>query len=174
MENRGRASAPEIQKSKPLCSPTLRVAGIVPPAQLTQSHSGFITAFDLRQKSTGHSSGIFSSWMTTCGLTIDSAKLATRKVRAYVSAGAGITLDRLLQFTKESVSADAIFGMIAANILYVNLHAAPLAEPSRVKVYSSPEAASGSQSLWPGRIPAHISPRFTAGTVSSGILASGR
>jgi transposase InsO family protein len=74
-------------------------------------------------------------------LSIDGAT-GHEKVRAYVSAVPGITLDRLLQFTKGSVSADAIFGMIAANILYVNLHAAPLAEPSRVKVYSSPEVAS--------------------------------
>ena len=47
----------------------------------------------------------------------------------------------------------------------MNLHAAPLAEPSRVKVYSSPEVASGSQSLWPGRTPASRLPlRFTVGT----------
>ena len=32
--------------------------------------------------------------------------------------------------------------MIAANVLYVDLYAAPLAEPSRVLVYSAPEAAS--------------------------------
>ena len=49
--------------------------------------------------------------------------------RAYVSAVAGLRLDELLQATKETVSADEIFGMIAANILYVNLHAAALAEP---------------------------------------------
>ena len=78
-------------------------------------------------------------------------------MRAYVSAVPGITLDRLLQFTKGSVSADAIFGMIAANILYVNLHAAPLAEPSRVKVYSSPEAASPASPCGPVE-PQRISP----------------
>lgn len=64
------------------------------------------------------------------------------KVRAYASAFPGLTLERLLQVTKETVSADAIFGMIAANALYVDLHAAPLAESSQVKVYSSAEAAS--------------------------------
>ena len=64
------------------------------------------------------------------------------KVRAYVSAVPGLTLDRLLQLTQGNVSADVIFSMIAANALYVNLHAAPLAEPSQVKVYSSAEAAS--------------------------------
>ncbi len=64
------------------------------------------------------------------------------KVRAYVSAVPGLNLDRLLQLTQGNVSADVIFSMIAANALYVNLHAAPLAEPSQVKVYSSAEAAS--------------------------------
>jgi len=64
------------------------------------------------------------------------------KVRAYVSAVPGLTLDRLLQLTQGNVSADVIFSMIAANALYVNLHAAPLAEPSQVKVYFSAEAAS--------------------------------
>ncbi len=64
------------------------------------------------------------------------------KVRAYASAFPGLTLERLLQVTKETVSADAIFGMIAANVIYVDLHPAPLAEPSQVKVYSSAEAAS--------------------------------
>jgi hypothetical protein len=79
---------------------------------------------------------------------------------AHVSAAPGLRLDKLLQATKVSVSADDIFGMIAANILYVNLHAAPLAEPSRVEVYSSPEAATvakphsagGAQLLCPGKL----------------------
>ncbi len=77
--------------------------------------------------------------------------------RAYVSAVAGLRLDELLQATKETVSADEIFGMIAANILYVNLHAAALAEPSQVEVYSSPEAASTSRPCTPGR-PQLLSP----------------
>jgi putative transposase len=64
------------------------------------------------------------------------------KACAQVSAVSGLHLDKLLQLTRESMAADEIFGMIAANILYVNLHAAPLAEPSRVEVYSSPEAAT--------------------------------
>ena len=64
---------------------------------------------------------------------------------AYVSAVAGLRLDELLQATKETVSADEIFGMIAANILYVNLHTAALADPSQVEVYSSAEAASAAR-----------------------------
>lgn len=64
------------------------------------------------------------------------------RARAHVAAVPGLHLDKLLQLTKESISADEIFGMIAASILHVNLHAAPLAEPSRVKVYCSPDAAA--------------------------------
>jgi putative transposase len=77
--------------------------------------------------------------------------------RAYVSAVAGLRLDKLLQATKEIVSADEIFGMIAANILYVNLHAAALAEPSHVEVYPSPEAALAARPCSPGR-PRLLSP----------------
>jgi transposase InsO family protein len=61
---------------------------------------------------------------------------------AHVSAAPGLHLDKLLQLTRESVPADEIFGMIAANILHVNLRAAPLAEPSRVEVYASPAAST--------------------------------
>jgi len=64
---------------------------------------------------------------------------------ALVSAVPGLHLDKLLQLTQASMSADEIFGMVGANILYVNLHAAPLAEPSRVLVYASPEAAGRSK-----------------------------
>lgn len=62
--------------------------------------------------------------------------------QATTGAISGIHLDELLQLTRERISADTIFSMIAANILYVDLYAAPLAEPSRVLVYSAPEAAS--------------------------------
>jgi putative transposase len=64
------------------------------------------------------------------------------KALAHVSAVPGIHLDELLQLTRESMAADEIFGMIAGNILYVNLQGVPLAEPSRVQVYSSPQAAT--------------------------------
>lgn len=79
------------------------------------------------------------------------------KALAHVSVVPGIRLDKLLQLTRESMSADEIFGMIAGNILYVNLHAAPLAEPSRVEVYSSPEAAAVAKPYGGGR-PQLLSP----------------
>jgi putative transposase len=79
------------------------------------------------------------------------------KVRVYVSAMPGLFLDKLLQLTRESVSADEIFRMIAGNILYVDLRAAPLAEPSRVEVYTCAEAASAKKSGGHGE-PQYISP----------------
>jgi transposase InsO family protein len=72
-------------------------------------------------------------------------KASCDTARALVSAVPGLHLDKLLQLTQASMSADEIFGMVAANILYVNLHAAPLAEPSRVQVYASPDAAGRSK-----------------------------
>jgi hypothetical protein len=64
---------------------------------------------------------------------------------AYVSATPGLPLEDLLQLTKDTVASDDIFALIAADVLYVDLRAAPLAEPSRVEVFSTPEAASGSR-----------------------------
>ena len=61
---------------------------------------------------------------------------------AHVSTKPGSTLEQLLQLTKDKIPADDIFAMIAANSLYVNWWAAPLAEPSRVKVFASSDAAT--------------------------------
>ncbi|MBC8164699.1 MAG: DDE-type integrase/transposase/recombinase [Bryobacteraceae bacterium] len=91
---------------------------------------------------------------------------------SYVLATPGLSLDDLIQVTKETVTADDIFAMIAADVLYVDWRAAPLAEPLRVEVFSTPEAASltrrdgrprtllpstirlqcGSQITWDGRL----------------------
>lgn len=54
---------------------------------------------------------------------------------AYVSATPGLPLDDLVQLTKDAVTPDEIFAMIAAEVLYVDWRAAPLAEPARVKVF---------------------------------------
>jgi len=89
--------------------------------------------------------------------------------RAHISAVPGLCLDKLLQVTKASISADDIFGMIAANILYVNLHAAPLAEPSRVEVYSSQEAATVAKPYNAGT-PQLLSPVKLTRWASRGVL----
>ena len=59
---------------------------------------------------------------------------------AHVSATHGLPLEDLLRLN--TVPRDDIFAMIAANILYVDLRAAPLVEPSQVEVFTTPEVAS--------------------------------
>jgi putative transposase len=91
---------------------------------------------------------------------------------ACISAAPGLPLKDLLQLTKDAASPDDIFAMITADVLYVDLRAAPLAEPARVEVFSTPEAATtarlqggskllphpvatlhcGSQITWDGRL----------------------
>ncbi|HZM11426.1 MAG TPA: DDE-type integrase/transposase/recombinase [Candidatus Limnocylindrales bacterium] len=61
-------------------------------------------------------------------------------VIACVSANPGLALEDLLRSTAGRVPPDDIFSMIAANVVYVDLHAAPLAEPSRVAVLVAPGA----------------------------------
>jgi putative transposase len=78
-------------------------------------------------------------------LRVDSATIspASHEIAiAHVLATPGLSLEDLLQLTQGSVPPDDVFGMIAANALYVDLRVAPLAEPSRVVVFVTPEAAS--------------------------------
>jgi putative transposase len=65
---------------------------------------------------------------------------------AHVSATPGMPLQDLLQLTNSTITPDEIFTMIAAGVLYVDLAEAPLAEPSRVKVFTTPETAPRSSS----------------------------
>ncbi len=78
-------------------------------------------------------------------------------VIAYVLANPGLTLGDLTRAVADRVQVDDIFRMIAANHLYVDLHAAPLAEPSQVELYCSAEAASAAKSSGLGE-PQLISP----------------
>jgi hypothetical protein len=71
-------------------------------------------------------------------LRADSAAIAVDSrdiVTAYVLANPGLTLEDLLRETAGRVSPDDIFCMIATNVVYADLHAAPLAEPSRVTLF---------------------------------------
>ena len=63
-------------------------------------------------------------------------------ITAHVSARPGLPLEDLLQLTQGSVASDEVFCMIATNSVYVDLRAAPLAEPWRVKVFVGQETAS--------------------------------
>ena len=74
-------------------------------------------------------------------LQIDPATISavSREIAlAHVSTKPGSTLEQLLQLTKDKIPADDIFAMIAANSLTL----APLAEPSRVEVFASSDAAT--------------------------------
>ena len=91
--------------------------------------SGFTTMFGPRQRLTGCFSETFSFLKTTCG-SLDSLAKVVTKLRLHICRLAhGMTLDELLRLTEGRVSSDDIFSMIAANIIPVDLHAAPLAEP---------------------------------------------
>lgn len=60
---------------------------------------------------------------------------------SVVTEHPGITLQELLAIGK--VPSDVVFAMIARGQLYVDLHAAPLAEPQRVWVFQDRETAQG-------------------------------
>ena len=61
---------------------------------------------------------------------------------AHVTAAPGLLLSDLMQLTKDTTPPDEIFTMIAAGILCVDWHAAPLAEPARVRVFATPGSAT--------------------------------
>jgi putative transposase len=68
-------------------------------------------------------------------------------VRAEVGAQPGLTLKDLFHRVERSASLDSIFLLVASGELYVDLHAAPLAEPDRVHVFSDRETAIAFTSL---------------------------
>jgi putative transposase len=63
-------------------------------------------------------------------------------VLSYVAARPGLTLDELLQLTKDQVGPDQVYAMIAGDILRVDWRAAPFAEPVKVEVFAAAESAS--------------------------------
>lgn len=62
-------------------------------------------------------------------------------ITSWVTEHPGITLQELLATGK--TSSDVLFAMIAQGELYIDLCAAPLAEPERVRVFHDPETAKG-------------------------------
>jgi transposase InsO family protein len=53
-----------------------------------------------------------------------------------------LNLDELLSQTRDEVSSDAIYQMIASEIIYIDLSAAPLIQPESVRVFGDSETAS--------------------------------
>jgi len=56
-------------------------------------------------------------------------------VWAHVNASPGLSLDQLLRSTGHAATADDVFSLIAAGIVYIDLRTAPLAEPIKVAVF---------------------------------------
>ncbi len=67
--------------------------------------------------------------------------MVREKVLGYVSAAAGLSLQALLHAAREFVSPDDIYFLIASDVLYVDLYAAPLVEPGKVFVFPTAESA---------------------------------
>ena len=90
---------------------------------------------------------------------------------ACVTALSGLTLDSLLQITQGRVSADCIFALIATGVLYADLAAAPLVEPSRVRVFPHCTAATDAPR---SKSSLHSSPTMTRFHCGSRITWDGR
>jgi putative transposase len=69
------------------------------------------------------------------------ASLVRERVLAYVSAWPGVVLQELLAQDPRLAAPDDLYSLIATGQLYVDLHAAALAEPAQVKVFANQDAA---------------------------------
>lgn len=67
--------------------------------------------------------------------------MARERVLGYVSAVAGLSLQALLHAAREFLSPDDIYLLIARDVLYVDLYAAPLVEPGKVFVFPTADSA---------------------------------
>jgi putative transposase len=74
-------------------------------------------------------------------LRANQTDLDKKTVGSVVAEHPGITLQELRAI--EKTPSDVIFTMIAQGELYVDLHAAPLAEPQRVRIFCDQETAQG-------------------------------
>ena len=69
------------------------------------------------------------------------SSLVRERVLAYVSAWPGVALQELLAQNPRLAPPDEIYSLIATGQLYVDLHAAALAEPAQVQVFANQDAA---------------------------------
>jgi transposase InsO family protein len=67
--------------------------------------------------------------------------LIRERVLAYASAWPGVVLEELLAQNPRLAAPDDLYTLIAAGQLYVDLHAAALAEPAQVRVFANQDAA---------------------------------
>ena len=69
------------------------------------------------------------------------SSLVRERVLAYVSAWPGVVLQELLAQSPHLAAPDDLYSLIATGQLYMDLHAAALAEPAQVKVFANQDAA---------------------------------
>ena len=78
---------------------------------------------------------------------VSSAHHGHEVVLAHLAVAPGISLDQLFELTASTVARDDIYSMIAHGAIYVNLRSEALTEPSRVRVFTSKEAAAEASQL---------------------------
>ena len=91
------------------------------------------------------------------GVNSEPSPAITERVKAHVVAIPGLFLEELFLATEDFATPDDIHGLIARDGLYVDLQAAPLAEPDRVRVFPSAQAATLGRETEPQASP-HASP----------------
>jgi putative transposase len=75
------------------------------------------------------------------------ASAVRQRVRDEVALHPGLSLSDLVARTETAVSRDDLYRLIAAEDIYVDLRAAVLAEPDKVRVFSNREAAMASKAI---------------------------
>lgn len=68
---------------------------------------------------------------------------ALERVRALVAALPGLSLESLFRTTQDAIARDEIYALIAEGKVFVDLHAAPLTEPSKVAVLATQMSQPG-------------------------------
>ena len=71
----------------------------------------------------------------------DITKFANPLIKAAIEAEPGILLQKLLEGTRGVVEPDEIYLLIASGAIYVDLSAAPIAEPDKVHIFATKETA---------------------------------
>lgn len=105
-----------------------------------------------------------------CGKSLPGNEAEKKALLSLVEALPGITFAELL-LEADSASPDDINILIATEQVYVNLSAAPLAEPDRVRVFLNQEIAFAYEQITK-TLPSTVAPSFPVLTVDVGISLS--
>ena len=94
-----------------------------------------------RRTSIGSTSATSGCWKITCGPLSGSDETAIEAVRTLVATEPGIALAEVRRRIPRA-AADLLHTMMAAGVVYVDLHRAPLAEPDRVALFRDAETCA--------------------------------